>query len=276
MKAQMIIDKATEMGINAELTANKVDKGNGVVLDAISVRYPGSDIAANVYYAEDDDVETVVERIRKAMEMPAPNYDIEQIGNYENVKGMLTVRLYSKPPVGAVARKEIADLYVVPSVLMNIDESGTSSFVVTESITEKWGVEKETIINDAIENAKEITPATVKTMTETLIELLGIEQATMMGIVGSETDNILVVSNKYKINGAAAILYVSDLPSQFYMLPSSKHEVLVVPKDNVPNGADDAELVNMVRIANATEVPTEDVLSNNAYYYDNGEWYIIA
>ena len=55
----------------------------------------------------------------------------------------------------------------------------------------------------------------------------------------------------------------------FYILPSSVHELILVLDEN--ESFDEniaAELYNMVRYVNMTEVETEDVLSDNVYYYD--------
>ena len=57
------------------------------------------------------------------------------------------------------------------------------------------------------------------------------------------------------------------------MLPSSRHEVLIVPMEMAH---DEQTLVDMVREVNATQVAPKDRLSDNAYYYNNGEWRVIA
>jgi len=51
-----------------------------------------------------------------------------------------------------------------------------------------------------------------------------------------------------------------------YVIPSSVHETLIVPKDAVD---DVSELERMVRDVNASEVRPEDQLSNNVYEYDS-------
>ena len=39
---------------------------------------------------------------------------------------------------------------------------------------------------------------------------------------------------------------------------------------------EESEMAELVRAVNVTEVDPEDRLSNNAYYYNNGEWRVIA
>ena len=80
-----------------------------------------------------------------------------------------------------------------------------------------------------------------------------------------------VLSNKTKIHGAACILYenvVKDfadyLNRDIFILPSSVHEVILVPSQ----GAQKAQnLVEMVREVNETQVEEEEILSDSVYYF---------
>ena len=77
------------------------------------------------------------------------------------------------------------------------------------------------------------------------------------------------------MNGAGLILQ-EDLMQQigeivggdFYILPSSCHEVLVIPESM---GMDVKELSAMVQQVNETEVSTEDRLSDHVQHYDSKE-----
>lgn len=97
-------------------------------------------------------------------------------------------------------------------------------------------------------------------------EVLGIEY---------DDDNTLVVSNDSMEYGAATILCpgvierVKSYPgfeNGFYILPSSVHEVLCVPKRKRDLG----ELKHMVREVNETLVDGEDFLSNGVYEIVDG------
>lgn len=85
-----------------------------------------------------------------------------------------------------------------------------------------------------------------------------------------------VVSNRTKCDGAAVILYKDVLEKicdvvrseEYYLLPSSRHEVLAIP---VSFGKDVAALQQMVHEVNATQVPPEDLLSESVYYYHRGQ-----
>lgn len=80
-----------------------------------------------------------------------------------------------------------------------------------------------------------------------------------------------VLSNKLKNYGAACIAYpyildmlAGVLKENFYVLPSSVHEVIIVPESSQIR---QSELERMVREINETQVPEEEILSNHAYFY---------
>lgn len=86
-----------------------------------------------------------------------------------------------------------------------------------------------------------------------------------------DTDKTLFVfTNELGINGAACILYPDILAkltayfgSDFYILPSSIHELLLLP------GADAfcrEELNDIIREINLSQVPGEEMLSDHAYH----------
>jgi hypothetical protein len=80
-----------------------------------------------------------------------------------------------------------------------------------------------------------------------------------------------VATNSRQANGATVICYpdflrkISEsMNTDFYILPSSIHEVILVPMDN---GININDLTQMVQQVNKTQLEPEEVLSNHAYYY---------
>ena len=126
-----------------------------------------------------------------------------------------------------------------------------------------------------MENAPRIKPAEIKGMGEVLAEMMGIEQAEMLGLypVRPEDEQIFVASVPDKVHGAGVLAY-QDFMDQaaeraggdFFILPSSIHEILIVP-DNGKMGL--PELENMVKEVNATQVAPQDKLTDNVYHYDS-------
>ena len=75
-----------------------------------------------------------------------------------------------------------------------------------------------------------------------------------------------------KINGAACIIddniqkmIAEKVGGDYFVLPSSVHEVLIMPKSE---DMDPKELRNMVQDVNATQVAEGEILSDQVYGYD--------
>ena len=81
-----------------------------------------------------------------------------------------------------------------------------------------------------------------------------------------------MITNSTKVFGAAALLdsdsmdKIQEQIGEFYILPSSVHECILVPKTEE---IDLATLENMVQEVNSTQVAPNEVLSDHVYAYDS-------
>ena len=97
----------------------------------------------------------------------------------------------------------------------------------------------------------------------------------MMGMPEEQDEMMYVATVPDKNSGAGVLAYqdfmdqaAEKLGGDFYILPSSIHEILLVP-DNGEKAAD--ELRAMVKEVNATQVRPEEKLTDNVYHYDSRE-----
>ncbi len=81
-----------------------------------------------------------------------------------------------------------------------------------------------------------------------------------------------VLTNRQKMNGAACMFYSGVLEDfgkklgrDFYLLPSSVHEVILVPADETVSKEALWEIVTDI---NRTQVAEEEILADSVYYYD--------
>ena len=132
-----------------------------------------------------------------------------------------------------------------------------------------WGVTEEDLYEAATINTPKLSPAKIVSMGDFLAERAGNEQ-----MAGLFPDNdFLVASNRDYVSGAAVILYpgvtrevAETMGGDYYIIPSSRHEVIMISETSVENGA--LDLKSMVKCVNETCVMPEDVLSDNLYHYD--------
>ena len=85
--------------------------------------------------------------------------------------------------------------------------------------------------------------------------------------------NLYVLTNQDGINGAGCLMYPGLIEkleeyfqSKYYILPSSIHEVLLLP---VRHSVEPEELNDMIREINLTQVPEEEILSDCCYFSSN-------
>ena len=83
--------------------------------------------------------------------------------------------------------------------------------------------------------------------------------------------SMVILTNSRKTYGACSILYPGVLErmaermgGDFYMIPSSVHEFLLMPREQERG---DEELKEMIAEVNRTEVSAEEVLSDHLYLY---------
>ncbi len=161
---------------------------------------------------------------------------------------------------------EVGDLSAIPRWII----SDEMSFVVTNDAAsnlrltpdEVLMIGKNKIANETFE---------IKSMQDTLKEMFapdGIDSPDLdMLFTEGSGPRILVVSSQNHCHGARALLSEETLKqvhgmlgSDFIVLPSSIHEILCVPDDGQMSYS---ELRSMVREVNATQVQTQDFLSDN-------------
>lgn len=156
-----------------------------------------------------------------------------------------------------------------------IDDGQTATFVINNSMMEKLEMTKAELHETALKNSAEMFPVTIRPMGDVIKELM--DDIYKKDDVTDFSDlKMFVVTNPKCTNGAAAMIYgkeqihelAGQLDSNFFILPSSVHEVLLIP-DN--KDSDLQGLKDMVYEVNRTQVAMADRLSDNVYYYDRNK-----
>lgn len=125
----------------------------------------------------------------------------------------------------------------------------------------------------AVKNTTRLFPARLTAMEDVLEGLLNGMPAPAQLFRGQPAEaplhQLYVLSNQAGINGAGCLLYPEILlqikhffQSEFYILPSSIHEVILMPAGN---SICREELNDMIREINLSEVQEEEILSDYAY-----------
>lgn len=154
------------------------------------------------------------------------------------------------------------DLALTVRYLVTESEEGISSILVTEKEITRWGVTLEEVFAEAKIHTKRLFPAKIMEFSSMFPTLLQ----------EKESNQMYILTNTKEVNGATTLCYpnivwefAKKLDQNLFILPSSIHEVILVPENNAPYVED---LKDMIRQANTTVVEEEEILSYQLYYCD--------
>ena len=170
--------------------------------------------------------------------------------------------------LATIPHQMMEDMAVVYRFNFGEVSGGNASIVVTNPMMELYGITQEQLHQDALEAAQKNEPLSIKNMDEIMYEMTG-------GFAGSVDDPqspMWIATNESRFNGASAMAYgdfmdqaTEKLEGSFYILPSSIHEVIMIPDSF---GMKAEELKAMVTSINASEVRPEERLTDNVYHFD--------
>ena len=272
---------------NVSVTLNHVMKNNGTELDGITIMEKDKNIAHTIYinsfydrYREGVSLKAVVSQIIRIYNQNknSININADYFENYENVRKTIVYKLVNyqknKKLLEDVPYKRVLDLAVVFYCLIEQRKGVSATALIHNEHLRIWNVTEDEIYNDALKNTPVLLAGSIVPMSKILSEIAGTAPVDNDEKVCEYTgeDILYVLTNSSRVNGAACILYdnllkkfANDVHSDLYILPSSVHEVIIVPKKNA---FDKSELADMVREVNEQGVSQDEILSDNVYEYN--------
>lgn len=285
---------AKRTGEQYKVRINEVMKNNGVVLSGITMMQDDSNISPTIYlnnyYKAYESGETtlgcIIEDVLDTYERNKVNRSVDMrfFMNYENIKDRIIFKLIhaerNKDLLKDVPYIKYLDCAVVFQCLVSEEMFGNATIMIHKAHMKIWQATVEELYERALQNTPKLQCYDIKSMRDVLCEMMLLEE--MEGTSSKETEEyfkelpnsvpMYVLSNRSRVQGAACILYpdilkdfAEAIKSDFYILPSSIHEVILLPAQ----GDEDTEaLKNMVREVNESQVEREEVLSDSVYYFD--------
>ena len=207
-------DRLYEQGAEVNISVHTVNKLNESY-EAVTVTPEGSNIGMNVgidkFYDAMENGRSYDEVVDKAVDVVTNgitqrlDFDIDSISDYSQMKEKLAMEVVSaeanKEMLETVPHQNIEDMAVVYRFVLNSDDEGRASILVTNQLIESMGVTPEQLHADAMENAPQIKPVEIKGMSEVMAEMIGVEQAEMIGLfpVAPEDEKIYVQWKKMNV-----------------------------------------------------------------------------
>ena len=259
-------------------------KNNGKERKGITVSEKGIHISPTIYleeyfqqFQEGKPIEKIVEKILQLYEEVKCSHPCEEslLQNYEELKGKFACKLIHRGKneklLNDIPYVPWMDLAIVVFVLLEVSPYGTATVLVRKEHLEIWGLTEAQLFDEAKKNTPILLPYQFCPMRKLLREICPYAVYERE----EEEESLYVLSNKLRSFGAASMLYEGilekvgqKLGENYYILPSSIHEVIVVPESKSPVKQD---LEEMVREINETQVEEEEVLSDRVYYFSRKE-----
>lgn len=276
---------------DAEIKLQEVEKNNGLKLTGITIPNGNQRIVPTVYldslyqeYINGKDVDSCVGDVadmRIEAQGKAEFFDmgVPDIFDYEKMKDKLQVRIcdreWNEERLADKVVTEHGDFDAYYAVNLKENENGIGSIPVTISLMNEWGVSAKQIQTDAM--AADQNRGVV---------LMDMNEMVKSMIFGGEPENLLhekldieaienpmfCLTNTQKMNGASLLLQEDIrkqigecLGSDYFVLPSSIHEVLILPDNGM---FEVPELNAMVKEVNETQVERQEQLSDKVQFCD--------
>lgn len=273
---------------NAEIKDTAVNKLQGESYSGISVTPEGSRVGVSINledafldYQTGSQFTAVMNRLADTIVGTLgerEQFDLGFLADYSAVKEMLTVEVVGKDQnaemLQSVPHQEMEDLAAVYRIDLGETENGNATVLITNEMLRNYGITPDQLHQDALDAAQHTMKYSIRSMDEVLMGMaqsMGIEQEQPVMF----SSPLYVATTERDILGAGVLAVPSffedaaeKLDGNFYVLPSSVHEILLLPDRFAP---EPQLLKEMVQDVNANEVDPKDRLSDNVYHYDAKE-----
>lgn len=278
---------AERLGENKRVIENQVLKNNGIVYDGLIILDPILNISPTIYlnpyydkYVNDVSMEKILEDILVTYKenLPAEDFDISLFKDWDKAKKRIVMKLINTKQneelLKDIPSVPFYDLSIIFCVAVCDFMNEYATILIHNQHLSLWDITQEELYEIAMENTPKLLPYLFKNMEDILVEAADVNFPKEM--------EMYVLTNKTKINGAVAITYkglleeiAEELSDNFYIIPSSIHEVLIIPWKSVKEEYTLKDFAEMVEEVNETQLMDDEVLSNHVYFYNKTDGSII-
>ena len=275
------------LGDSYKVEIQQVRKNNDVLLFGLTIHSKETNIIPTIYleafyelYKNDMPMEKIITKIFNTYKesLPKENIDMNFFKDFEKVKDRIVYRLIhgerNRELLKDIPHIPFWDLAICFSYAFHSDELGDGMILIHNDHVESWNINHSRLMQLAEANTPKLFPATFYGINEVLKQM-------HVDIDLSECveEQLYVLTNRKKIYGASTILYpgvlqfvAEQLKSDFYILPSSIHEVLILRKERFQEMQQEGKYLHkIIRDINYVELAAEEVLSDYPYFYDRTE-----
>lgn len=280
-KAAILIQMQQLLEPGTTISLQTICKNNGLKLDGLVISSQSSNLSPTIflnYYFERQDIfpdlNAICRDIQRTYEQnrTEESFDADFFTNYSAIKDRIAFRLIhykkNKELLETVPYVRYLDLAVVFYCLLHLTETGNATVLIHNSHLKLWNITKKQLYKQACQTTPRLLPYDFRNIS---------------ALLGSQDDAdtpssfcpMYVLTNSQKLYGASCMLYPGILEAiseklrhDLFLLPSSIHEMILLPAEN---RSSHKELSEMVAQINQTELAADEILSSHVYYYSRTE-----
>lgn len=280
-----------------KVIVQEVKKTNDTTWHGIMIRYPNRNVFPTLYLEdlaklldEGMPLDDLVSYVFATSLLDSPNPKLPEYDfSFDSIKDSLTCSVVegnrnNEQIDGLVHKATRLGFDLVAYIIEDDGHGGLMRLPITKELAKGYGYNEEEILSVALHN-------TMKRFEPCLLSLLRIScdkgrrdfshaRLYSKDFVFEKDDGLYVLTNQECFFGATVLFYpelieklAEVFEEDFYVIPSSLHETILVKESISPSIED---LHNMVRSVNRDIVAPKDVLSDRVFKYDAKQGELIA
>lgn len=280
----------------ASAVTELMTKNNGMEVCGLFIRKEGETMSPAIYleayyelFLAGQDLDWIVDRICLHYEEACSKLprDLVSPENFEDVKPFIIYRIVNLDRNRDLLRScpciPLLDLAVTFRWLVLSDENSISSAMITNFQMDFWKVGVADLLELARVNTSRLFPVEIRPMEDMIRQLCTEEEedsdwtetasCSSWGQPEPASDfPMFIMTNRKGINGATCLIYedvlknfAEKLREGFYILPSSVHELILIPESWIQ---DPSDLGAMVKEVNEAVVADDEILSDSVYHFN--------
>lgn len=283
-KATLQAELAGHFPPDTTITIHSIPRNNCISIDGLTILESGFNIAPTIYiqeYYEQLKKGTPYLTIQKQIldtyyqYRPFDNIDASLFQDFQNIKHQIVFKLIhfeqNHELLKEIPHIPFLDLAIVFYCLVACGPSGTATILIQNSHLQLWNTDITTLYLLARKNSPLLLPSHFEKMSSMLSSLMPTLSDREKELLDDTPFPMYVLTNESRFLGASCILYdellldlSKRLHSDFYIIPSSVHEVLLIP---ATTEMDKEDFSQMIQEVNRTQLEPEEILSDHLYYY---------
>lgn len=257
---------------------------NGKEIDAFTIRQKDTQATPTFYfknliedYRNGSSVADIAEDVLEMYFFAAKNspINIDECQDFNVQKSNICYKVVNKESfkdqLPLIPHIDFFDLAIILYSVLSINDKNEMSFIVTNDMVKVWDTTPQELFILATKNTPRLFPINITSLNALMFQFSIPQYETISDTIENlPHDYVYAITNEYSRNGFAGIFYPGVLKclgkrfGNFYLLPSSIHEALIIPEgtDMSPQ-----QLMEMVHGVNTEVVSPDEYLSDSVYQY---------